>query len=510
MSDVTPSSNGSRPQPDHEVVVVGGGFSGIGAAIKVAEAGIDDFTVIEAGDGVGGAWHWNTYPGVAVDIPSPSYQFSFEQMPDWSRLYAPGEELKGYAEHLVDKYGLRPKVRFKTRINGATFDDEAHLWHLTSEEGEEITTRFVIGATGVFNEPRLPDIAGVADFEGETLHTARWDHDVSLEGKRVAIIGTGASAVQVIPEIAPQVEHLTVFQRTPIWCLPKPDNSLDGSLVRRLSKLPGGQGLTRLLSQVFVEVTFPWALHFHRFLPISKIGTRIGRQFLQDEVRDPVVRDKLTPRYPLGCKRPGFHNTYLATFNRPNVHLETEPITEITASSVRTADGAEHEIDVLILATGFKVFEAGSVPPFPVQGVGGTDLESWWDQNRFQAYHGVSVPGFPNFFSILGPYGYNGSSYFNLIENQSRHIMRLIGRARADHATKVEVTPEANDRYFRKMLSRSSWQILEQPECALANSYYFDKHGDRPFRISPTLEVNWQSGHFNLDDYSFARLEPAT
>ncbi len=221
-----------------------------------------------------------------------------------------------------------------------------------------------------------------------------------------------------------------------------------------------------------------------------------------------MVRDKLTPRYPVGCKRPGFHNDYLATFNRDNVHLETDPISEITRSAIQTTDGGEHEIDVLICATGFKVFEVGNIPPFPVSGVGGTELGEWWDQNRFQAYQGVSVPGFPNFFSILGPYGYNGSSYFNLIENQSRHIMRCIGRARSERATKVEVRPEANDRYFKKMLSRRSWQILEQPACALANSYYFDKHGDRPFRISPTLEVNWQSGHFDLDDYSFARLEP--
>jgi cation diffusion facilitator CzcD-associated flavoprotein CzcO len=503
---MTPSSNGSAPHPDHEVVVIGAGFSGIGAAIKVAESGIDDFLVLETGDGVGGAWHWNTYPGVAVDIPSPSYQFSFEQMPDWSRLYAPGEELKAYAEHLIDKYGLRSKIRFQTQVTSAVFDEESHAWRLGTDEGEEVSARFVIGATGVFNQPRLPDIAGIADFEGEMLHTDRWDHDIPLAGKRVGIIGTGASAVQVVPSIAPEVEHLTVFQRTPIWCLPKPDGSLDGSLARRLSKLPGGQGLTRLASQVFVEITFPWALHFHRFLPISKIGTRIGRRFLRDEVKDPAVRDKLTPRYPLGCKRPGFHNSYLATYNRENVHLETEPITEVTPSSIRTADGAEHEVDVLICATGFKVFEAGNMPPYPVQGAGGVDLENWWDQNRFQAYQGVSVPGFPNLFTILGPYGYNGSSYFNLIENQSRHILRCIGRAREEGATKIEVKREANDRYLEKMLSRRSWQILEEPSCALANSYYFDKHGDRPFRVSPTLEVNWQSAHFDLDDYSFGRL----
>ncbi len=200
---MAPPANGSAPHPDHEVVVIGGGFSGIGAAIKVAEAGIHDFVVIEAGDGVGGAWHWNTYPGIAVDIPSPSYQFSFEQMNDWSRLYAPGSELKGYAEHLVDKYGLRPKLRFNTKITNATFDESTHAWTLETDGGEEVTTRFVIGATGVFSQPRIPDIAGVDAFEGEMLHTARWDDGIAIDGKRVGIIGTGASAVQVIPAIAP-------------------------------------------------------------------------------------------------------------------------------------------------------------------------------------------------------------------------------------------------------------------------------------------------------------------
>ena len=509
MITMASSSNGAAIHPDHEVVVVGAGFSGIGTAIKLAEAGIENFLLVEAGDGVGGAWHWNTYPGVAVDIPSPSYQFSFEQLSSWSRLYAPGNELKGYADHLVDKYGIRPKLRLNTRISQARFDDAAHVWRLAIEDGQELTARFVVGATGVFNQPRLPDIAGVESFEGETLHTARWDHDIPLAGKRVGIIGTGASAVQVIPEIAPEVEHLTVFQRTPIWCLPKPDRALGGSIVRHVAKLPGGQRLTRLASQVFVELTFPWALHFHRFLPISAIGERAGRRFLREQVRDAEVRDKLTPRYGLGCKRPGFHNTYLATYNRENVHLETEPIAEITANSVRTSDGATHEVDVLIYATGFKMFEAGSLPPYPTTGANGVDLESWWDQNRFQAYQGVSVPGFPNLFTILGPYGFNGSSYFNLIENQARHILRCIRRAREEGATKVEVKREANDRYLEKMLARRKWQILEQPSCQLANSYYFDKHGDRPFRSSPTLEVNWDSAHFDLDDYSFARLVPA-
>src|SRR5688572_12338148 len=204
---MAPSANGSAPRPDRELVIIGAGFSGIGTAIKAVEAGIDDLEILEKGEDVGGTWYWNTYPGVAVDIPSPSYQFSFEQMSDWSRLYAPGDELKAYAEHCVDKYGIRPHFRFNTKVTSATFDDDAHMWRLGTEAGDEITARFVIGATGIFNEPRLPEIEGVGDFRGETLHTARWDHGISMKGKRVGIIGTGASAVQVIPAIAPEVEQ---------------------------------------------------------------------------------------------------------------------------------------------------------------------------------------------------------------------------------------------------------------------------------------------------------------
>ncbi len=205
----------------------------------------------------------------------------------------------------------------------------------------------------------------------------------------------------------------------------------------------------------------------------------------------------------MGCKRPSFSNEYLQTFNRPNVTLETTPIETITADGVRTEDGAEYPADVLILATGFKVFEKGNMPPFTVRGADGLDLEKWWEENRFQAYQGVSVPGFPNFFTILGPYGYNGSSYFNLIETQMAHIVRCLRRARRGSATRVEVTPEANARYFESMLSRRKNQVFWQESCAQANSYYFDVNGDVPFRASPTLETMWASRRFDLDDYRF-------
>ena len=252
---------------DHEVVVIGAGFSGIGAAIKLDEAGFRDFVVLEAGDGVGGAWHWNTYPGIAVDIPSFSYQFSFEKRSDWSRVYAPGTELKAYAEHCVDKYGVRDRIQLNTKVVGARFDEDAHAWHIQTANGEQITARYVVGATGVFSQPKPPEIEGLDSFAGTTMHTARWDHSVDLRGKRVGVIGTGASAIQLIPAIAPEVEQVTVFQRTPIWCLPKLDAPMSPRARRALRSVPGAELATRWASQAFVEVTFVLAAHFAGTVP---------------------------------------------------------------------------------------------------------------------------------------------------------------------------------------------------------------------------------------------------
>ena len=287
-------------RPDHEVVVVGGGFSGIGAAILLDRAGFPDFVVLEEGDGVGGAWHWNTYPGVAVDIPSFSYQFSFEKVSSWSRVYAPGQELKAYAEHCVETYGLRDRFRFGQAVVGTSYDDATALWTVTTSDGRSRTTRYVVNATGVLTKPKPPAIPGLESFAGRTVHTARWDHELDLTGQRVGVIGTGASAVQLVPAIAEEVAHLTVFQRTAIWCLPKPDAALSGTARTILAKVPGAQLLTRLASQTYVELTFPLAAHFHHPLGLATSGEKLARKALRDQVHDPVVRDKLTPRYAVG------------------------------------------------------------------------------------------------------------------------------------------------------------------------------------------------------------------
>jgi cation diffusion facilitator CzcD-associated flavoprotein CzcO len=485
--------------PQHDLAIVGAGFSGIGAAILLDKAGFSDYLVIEEGDGVGGAWHWNTYPGIAVDIPSFSYQFSFETRPDWSRVYAPGAELKAYAEHCVDKYGVRDRIRFGTRVAAASFDEQNDLWRLDTAGGDTITARHVINAAGALSQPKYPELDGQSEFQGITMHTSRWDHEVDLEGRRVGIIGTGASAIQVIPAIAPRVSKLTVFQRTPIWCLPKPDRPLGGRERWVLEHIPGARLSARLLSQAFVELNFPLAAHFYGVLPLINRGEAIARAFLKKQVHDPVVRDKLTPRYGLGCKRPSFHNEYLTTFNRQNVELETAPIERVTPAGVRT-EAQDHELDVLILATGFRILE----PIFPIYGRAGVELDQWWDENRLQAYEGISVPGFPNFFHIIGPYGFNGASFFLLIETQMRHINRCLKQARNSGSTRIEVTEEANDRYWKQMLGRRHNQIFFRGSCATANSYYFDRHGDVPFRASPSLETIWRSARFSLDDYRFA------
>jgi cation diffusion facilitator CzcD-associated flavoprotein CzcO len=489
--------------PDYQTVIVGAGFAGICAAIKLDKAGLGDYLVIEAGDGPGGTWYWNTYPGIAVDIPSFSYQFSFEQSPRWTRTYAPGSELKAYADHCVARYGLGPKIRFSTKVVSAVFDDHNCLWQIRTDLGGVVTAQFLINASGVLSAPNLPDIDGVDTFAGATMHTARWDHDQNLEGQRVAIIGTGASAVSVIPAIAPTVQHLTVFQRTPIWCIPKFDVSLP-RWSRWAMRVPGGMTVQRMLSQTYVELLFTLtAQYFTVFPSAAKRGRALGLKHLRREVKDPVVRDELTPRYAMGCKRPGIHSTYLSAFNRDNVRLVTEPIEKITGAGVATADGESHDVDVLILATGFKP-PAIDALPFEIIGSKGQSLSRFWAENRVQAYEGVSMPGFPNYFVVCGPYGYNGASFFALIEAATHHIVRCMSQARRRGAKRVEVTDEANARYFAEMMRKRHTQIFWQDGCAGTKSFYINSHGDIPVRRALTLETYWRHRRFPLDDYTFS------
>lgn len=488
----------------HEVVIVGAGFAGIGAMIALGKAGFHDVRIVDDADGVGGVWHWNTYPGVAVDIPSFSYQFSFAQRADWTRTYAKGAELKAYAEQLVDDFDLRERIQLETRALGATYDEEAHVWSIETSNGT-LTASYFIHAGGPLSQPKYPEIDGLDSFAGTVMHTSRWDHDVELSGKRVAIIGTGASAVQIIPSIAPEVADLTVFQRTPIWCLPKADFALAAPVRAGLRHVPGFKRLARLVSDGYVEATFPLLAHYNRLLHGTDLIERSALRYLRSQVEDPATREKLTPRYGLGCKRPSFHNSYLSTFNRDNVHLVTTGISSISPGGIVDSEGLEHRSDVLLLATGFKVTEKDALPSYPVVGRGGRNIQDWWDEERLQAYQGVSSPGYPNFFTLFGPYGYNGSSYFQLVEATAGHVVRVLRAARSLGATEAEVTVAAHRTYMASVHKRQKHQVFWKDSCAGANSYYFDKHGDVPLRPALTPEVRWHNTRFPLHHYAFSQ-----
>ncbi|MVU75721.1 SidA/IucD/PvdA family monooxygenase [Nocardia sp. ET3-3] len=494
----------TEARPDHEVIVVGAGFGGIGTGIALQRKGIHDFVIVDKWDRVGGTWHANTYPGVAVDIPSFIYSFSYEQRGDWSRIFAPGTELRDYAEGMVDKYGLRDKLRLNTTVTAAEFDDRNSLWRLTTDGGQRLTARYVVLAIGGLERPKMPDIEGLDSFGGTLMHTAMWDHDVPLTGKRVAVIGTGATALQLIPAIVDETEHLTVFQRTPIWVFPKNDAEV-GRLGRRILGNRRIRSALRLVGNVGTEVAMSgmvvgptWVTDTARRLAEVPI-----RRWMRAQVRDPELREKLTPRYGLGCKRPSMSNDYLRTFNRSDVSLVTDSIARITERGVVTADGTEHEIDVLVCATGFKLWDKGAIPPFPVHGRGGKDLEQFWDEQRYQSYQGVSVPGFPNAFTITGPYGFVLGSYIWMIEATSAHLARVIAESRERGTNEVEIRQEVHDEYFRRCLKRQERNFLFTSVCDGSNTYYLDNHGDSPFRPSTHGEMYWQNRHFDLDVYRY-------
>ena len=306
---------------DYEIVVIGAGFSGIGAAIKLQQARLDNFVILEQAADLGGTWRDNTYPGVAVDITSLTYSFSFAQNPGWSRLFAPGDEIRRYADRCADDYGLRDHMRFNTRVHQATFDEAENIWRIESSTGT-ITARYIITACGGLTQPKAPDVDGLDRFEGKVMHTARWDHDYDVKGKRVAVIGTGASAVQVIPAIAPEVGTLHVFQRTPPWVLPKPDREIPRWMSWLFRTIPATQTGLRMLTSALTELVLVTGLIHHRQLPIvvRRIEALCTRH-LQRQVSDPELRDKLTPRYAFGCKRPCFSSDYFPALTRDNVEL---------------------------------------------------------------------------------------------------------------------------------------------------------------------------------------------
>ncbi len=493
-------------RPDHEVVVIGAGLGGIGMGIALRDAGIDDFVLLERAHDIGGTWRDNTYPGIAVDIPAQGYQFSYELNPDWSRAFAPGAEVKAYVDHVADKYDIRPHVRVGCEVTERQWDEAAHLWRL-QVGADEVTARFVVSAIGAFVDPRPVDIPGVEGFSGKVIASARWDHDYDLSGKRVAVIGTGASAVQIIPEIAGRVARLDVYQRTPIWVGPKVDPVTPRWVRRLYRRVPPVQHLVRRLATRGTELLLiDLIVHHQRVSFVTKaMAAAARRRWYRSQVHDPEVRRKLLPDYGIGCKRPSVSNTYLGTFNRPNVELVTDSIDRITADGIRTVDGVERDIDVLVLATGFRLAsDPENFRRTPVRGRDGFDLATSYADERLRSYEGVSIPGLPNHFMIFGPYGWTGGTWHQLVETAAAHIVRVITEARRRGATAVEVREDAADRWTARMRKRLEGSLFNTNGCATANSYYFDHHGDTPYlRPTSSRQARRAARTFPFDDYVF-------
>lgn len=504
MSKQRVRESDSTVDPDHEVVIVGAGFAGMGAAIKLKQLGIDDFVVIERREDVGGTWRDNTYPGVGVDIPSFTYSYHFDQNPNWSRAFAPGAELMKYATDIAERYDLREHLRLNTAVSTAEFDDENHVWRLTFGSGETLTARFLISCHGVLVTPLEPNIAGLEDFQGTILRSASWDHSYDVTGKRVAVIGTGATALQIIPAIAPDTAQLDVYQRTPIWVIPKVNPPIPAALQWVFGNVPLVQRGVRLLTTAFSDGTVILGAVYNKQLPLlAKAIAAVCRAQLRIQVRDKATREALTPTYGFGCKRPSFSNTYLPTFNRDDVELVTDPIATVTATGITTASGQSRPVDALVLATGFKVFDV----PYTIRGEGGRDLAELWATERKQAYQGSTLPQFPNLFLVPGPYGVSGASWFGTIDLGVTHVAEVITEARKRGATRVAPTVEAHQRFLAETLRKVEREVFKSPSCVGSNSYYTDEHGDAPF-LRPSLGVfSWFSVRFfKRSDYSFTSL----
>jgi len=491
---------------DVDTLIIGAGISGIGAGIELLRRGDASFAILEAASEPGGTWRDNTYPGVAVDIPSVSYCFSFETDYPWSREYATGAEIQRYVKHCAGKYGVTKHIRYRSQANRCRFDSARDVWVTELADGSAITSRYVIAATGLFTTPTLPAIPGLETFTGKAMHTARWDHDYDLASKRVAVIGTGASAVQIVPEIAPVVARLQVFQRTPIWIGPRMDRPLGngGLSLRRLALT---RRLLRLASESGLEFLTFSIVNYRRLPLVVQLVQRSIRARMRRQVDDPVIADRLLPRYGLGCKRPAISNTYLPTFNRENVSLVTQPIERICPEGIVTTDKTLHAVDAIILATGFLTTEQGNAPAFEVIGSDGVELGQFWTTHRRQAYAGVSVPGFPNFFLTAGPYS-GGFNWFAMLEANLAHIMACIDDARGRGVTRVEVSRDAHERYMRHMWRRGEGTVFKDRSCATANSYYLDRHADASLPLPHTpwwraIRGRWKG----TQDYSFGAPE---
>ncbi len=480
--------------PSHtRIAVIGSGFGGLGAAIRLRQNGIDDFVIFERASSVGGTWRDNTYPGCACDVPSHLYSFSFAPNPRWSRSFSRQPEIRAYLEDVADRYALRRYLRFDTEVTEARWDDERSRWSLRTSRGD-LTADIVISAAGPLAEPSLPDVPGLDAFPGEVFHSARWNHDCDLTGKRVAVIGTGASAIQLVPEIQPLVSRLTLFQRTPAWVLPRRDRRITAAERWLYRRVPPAQKLARLGIYAARESTVG---AFVKRPAVLKSVQRVALRNLRKSIADPELRAKLTPTYTMGCKRILLSNDYYPTLARPNVDVVSSGLAKIDGSTLIAQDGTTVEADVIILATGFHIADT-PIADF-VFGAGGTSLgESW--QGDMRALRGTTVAGFPNLCLVIGPNtGLGHNSMVHVIESQLRYIIDYVKTLDHLGVAALDPRPEAQQRWCDDIERRMAPTVWSTGGCV---SWYLNAAG-RNHSLWPgsTISLRRATRSVDVDEY---------
>ena len=460
----------SRTLPDHvRVLVIGAGFGGLAMAIKLDEAGERDFLVVERGSDVGGTWRDNTYPGAACDVPSQLYSYSFAPNPHWSRSFSPQHEIQAYIQGVADRSGTLDRFVFDTNVKDARWDEHQHHWRVRTSAGT-LTADVVVSAAGALSDPKNPDIEGFESFEGEVFHSARWNHDYDLTGKRVAVIGTGASAIQIVPEIQPVVGHLDVYQRTAPWVIPR--NDRDYTRLEKLAfrHVPGVQTLYRRAIYWGREAYVP---AFTRHPWLATPARKMALANIKKGITDPALRERVTPDYRIGCKRILISNTWYPALQSPNVDLVTDGISRITSTGIVTEDGVEREVDAIVVATGFHTTDLPIAEH--LTGRGGVRLADHFAEHGMQAYKGTTVNGFPNLFFVVGPNtGLGHSSMVFMIESQVAYILDAISHLKTHDVVSAEPTAQAQAAFVDDVQRRMKRTVWSTGGCA---SWYLDDHG---------------------------------
>jgi cation diffusion facilitator CzcD-associated flavoprotein CzcO len=456
-----------RPIDELEVVIVGGGFGGIAAAIELQRHGFRKLTILERSSEIGGTWFQNTYPGAACDVPSHLYSFSFAQRRDWSRLCSPQPEILSYLREVAREHGLQSIVQADTEVSSCVWDQELGRWLIESSDARSWQADAVVIATGQLHREAYPHIEGLQSFAGHSFHSAKWDHDYELAGKRVAVIGTGASAVQFVPEIAKQAKSVLVFQRTGNWFLPRQNRPYPSALKAIISRVPGVQALRRRFIFNYGEML---TLMIRHPRSAGRVGAIRSAMFMRSQLKDPELRRRIWPDYTFGCKRVLFSSQFLDCLERPNVSLISDAIGEMTARGPRTADGIEHEVDCVIYASGFHTNDF--MFPMRIVGSQGRDLREQWAQGA-HAHLGIAMPGFPSLFLMYGPNtNTSGGSIIVYLEAQAAYIRQALGLVRERGAAAIEVRAEVeavSDRELQQRFAHTAWT-----QC---DSWYRDSSG---------------------------------